>query len=31
VASVRFLSLDQSIVTVGGSDAALMLWDMVEE
>jgi hypothetical protein len=31
VANARFLSLDQSIVSVGGSDAALMLWDVVDE
>ncbi|XP_065353055.1 echinoderm microtubule-associated protein-like CG42247 isoform X1 [Cloeon dipterum] len=29
--TARFFSLDQSVVTVGGSDASLMLWDLVEE
>ncbi|XP_067208304.1 echinoderm microtubule-associated protein-like CG42247 isoform X2 [Linepithema humile] len=31
VACARFLYNDQNIVTVGGTDAALMLWELVDE
>lgn len=31
VACARFLFNDRNIVTVGGTDAALMLWELVEE
>lgn len=31
VACARFLFGDQTIVTVGGTDASLMVWDLVEE
>ncbi|XP_058985110.1 echinoderm microtubule-associated protein-like CG42247 [Musca domestica] len=31
VACVRFLFGDQTLVTVGGTDASLMVWDLVEE
>ncbi|XP_063975526.1 echinoderm microtubule-associated protein-like CG42247 isoform X1 [Diachasmimorpha longicaudata] len=31
VASARFLYNDQNVVTVGGTDAALMLWELVDE
>ncbi|KAF4532363.1 hypothetical protein B566_EDAN003667 [Ephemera danica] len=31
IATARFLQLDRSVVTVGGSDAALMLWDVVDD
>ncbi|XP_031771161.1 echinoderm microtubule-associated protein-like CG42247 isoform X2 [Apis florea] len=31
VACARFLYNDQNVVTVGGTDAALMLWELVDE
>lgn len=31
VSSVRFLYNDRNVVTVGGTDAALMLWDVIED
>ncbi|XP_015605282.1 echinoderm microtubule-associated protein-like CG42247 isoform X2 [Cephus cinctus] len=31
VATARFLYNDQNVVTVGGTDAALMLWELVDE
>lgn len=31
VASARFMFHDKYIVTVGGTDAALMLWEVVDE
>jgi len=31
VSSARFLFNDRNVVTVGGTDAALMLWDVIED
>lgn len=31
LASARFLYGDRSVVTVGGTDASLMVWELVEE
>lgn len=31
VACARFLYHDKNLVTVGGTDAALMLWDVIDE
>lgn len=31
VACARFLYGDHSLVTVGGTDASLMVWDLIEE
>lgn len=31
VACARFLFNDRNVVTVGGTDAALMLWELTEE
>uniref|UniRef100_A0A2H8TVI9 Echinoderm microtubule-associated protein-like CG42247 n=1 Tax=Melanaphis sacchari TaxID=742174 RepID=A0A2H8TVI9_9HEMI len=31
VSSARFLYNDRNVVTVGGTDAALMLWDVIED
>lgn len=31
VACARFLYHDKNVVTVGGTDAALMLWDVIDE
>lgn len=31
VACARFLFGDRQLVTVGGTDASLMIWDLVEE
>lgn len=31
VSSARFLYNDRNVVTVGGTDAAIMLWDVIED
>lgn len=31
IGSVRFMNGDRSLVTVGGTDASLMIWDIIEE
>lgn len=31
IGSVRFMNGDRSLVTVGGTDASLMIWDLIEE
>lgn len=31
VSAARFLFNDRNVVTVGGTDAALMLWDVVDD
>lgn len=31
LASARFLYGDRTVVTVGGTDASLMVWELVEE
>lgn len=31
LASARFLYGDRKVVTVGGTDASLMVWELVEE
>lgn len=31
VAAARFLFNDRNVVTVGGTDAALMLWEVVDD
>lgn len=31
IGSARFLYGDRSLITVGGTDASLMIWDLIEE
>lgn len=31
IGSVRFLYGDRTLITVGGTDASLMIWDLIEE
>lgn len=31
IGSVRFLYGDRSLISVGGTDASLMIWDLIEE
>lgn len=31
IGSVRFMYGDRTLITVGGTDASLMIWDLIEE